>query len=69
MDVGGRVREIRNEKGYSQDVLAERANVARSTVARLELGDVNPTVTMLEKLAVGLGVDLEELVRDPLGVA
>jgi transcriptional regulator with XRE-family HTH domain len=69
MDVGKRVREIRNERSLSQDALAKRADVARTTVARLEAGEVSPTVSMLEKLANALGVEPEELIRDPLGVA
>jgi transcriptional regulator with XRE-family HTH domain len=57
MNVGKRLRELREERGLLQDELARKAHVARNTVSRIERGRLTPTVTMLEKLARGLGVE------------
>ena len=68
MDVGKRIRELREEQRLRQEDLAQRAGVARNTVSRIERDDLVPTVVMIEKLANGLGVGPEVLLRDPLGV-
>jgi len=51
-----RVRTLRRRHGLSQHDLAERAGVSRSTVARVELGESNPDLDTLGKLATALGV-------------
>lgn len=60
--LGARVQRLRLDQGLSQEELADRANVHRTYVSGVERGVRNPTVTVLEKLAKGLGVGLEVLV-------
>jgi transcriptional regulator with XRE-family HTH domain len=62
--LAGRVRALRRRAKLSQVALAERASVARSTVARIELGESNPDLDTLGKLAVALGVSTSELLED-----
>lgn len=50
----------RERRGYSVRELAKRASVGYVTVVRIENGHVSPTVTMLEKLAGGLGITVRE---------
>jgi transcriptional regulator with XRE-family HTH domain len=40
--------------------LAERAGVSFVTLYRIEAGKLSPTVTMLEKLAEALGIDVRD---------
>jgi len=52
------VRHIRRESGLSLRVLARAAGVATSTVHRIERGDLNPTVDLVERLAQAAGMVL-----------
>lgn len=61
-ELGSRVKRLREAKGLSQEALAHNADVHRTYVSGVERGVRNPTVTVLEKLAGGLGVTLAELV-------
>ena len=53
----------RSELGISQEELAHRSDVNRTFVAKLELAQNQPTLTVLLKLAGGLGVELPELLQ------
>lgn len=52
------VRIARGRANLSQRELARRAHTAQSVVARIELGDVSPTVETLERLLAAAGFDL-----------
>jgi transcriptional regulator with XRE-family HTH domain len=58
---GRNLRRIRNERGYSQEGLAFRAEVHRTEVSLLERGKRDPGVNMTLRLAGALGVDPGEL--------
>ena len=60
--LGLKVQALRTARGWSQDEFAHRAGLHRTYVSGVERGVRNPTVTVLEKLAVGLDVPLVELV-------
>jgi predicted transcriptional regulator len=48
----------RNKKGLTQGQLAERMGTRQSAIARLESGNVNPTIGFLDKAASVLGAKL-----------
>jgi transcriptional regulator with XRE-family HTH domain len=50
----------REHRGYSVRELARRARVGYVTIVRIENGHMSPTVTMLEKLAKALGIDVRD---------
>ena len=56
---------LRHARGLTQDGLAKAAAVPRSTVATLESGDGNPSLTVLVKVASALGVPIDELLASP----
>jgi XRE family transcriptional regulator, regulator of sulfur utilization len=56
---------LRHVRGLTQEALAKTAGVPRSTVANLESGTGNPSLTVLLKVAGGLGVPLDELLASP----
>ncbi|WAC01748.1 helix-turn-helix domain-containing protein [Lacinutrix neustonica] len=51
----------RKLKGYTQDELSERSNVAVRTIQRIEKGNVQPHLQTLKLLAEGLEVKVEDL--------
>ncbi|MDQ3862139.1 MAG: XRE family transcriptional regulator [Actinomycetota bacterium] len=59
--LGGRVRELRRERGLTLEELAERSGVSRAMISKLERGEKNPTLVVAAKLAEGLGVTLSRL--------
>ena len=52
------VRVRREELGWSQRQLAERAGTTQPGVARFEAGGTTPTLPLLERLAAALGLRL-----------
>ena len=52
------VRVRREELGWSQRQLAERAGMTQPGVARFEAGGTTPTLPLLERLAAALGLRL-----------
>lgn len=60
--VGNRIREFRKERNYSQEDLANEAEIPLSQIGRIERGETNPTISTLHVLAVALEVDLKSLV-------
>ncbi len=58
------LRTLREEKGWTQEELAEKASVERSYLTKLETGDkVNPSLAVLKRLAKALRVPVTELLE------
>jgi transcriptional regulator with XRE-family HTH domain len=57
-ELGEAVRTRREELGWSQRQLAERAGMTQPGVARFEAGGTTPTIPVLERLAGALGLRL-----------
>jgi transcriptional regulator with XRE-family HTH domain len=55
------LRRIRVERAVSQEMLAVDAGIDRTYVSRLEREMENPSVGVLDKLALALDVDIREL--------
>jgi transcriptional regulator with XRE-family HTH domain len=53
----------RQALGLSQEELAFRAEVNRTYIAKLELAQNQPTLTILDKVAVALGSDLPDFLK------
>lgn len=61
--LANRIRSWRDAQSLSQAELAAKAGFARSTLSKIENGQLSPTFEILLKIARGFGVDLAELVR------
>ena len=59
--LGQRVRYFRTQLGLSQEEMAFRCGMHASHIGFLERGLRNPSLDTLERIAVGLGVQLSEL--------
>jgi transcriptional regulator with XRE-family HTH domain len=60
-----RLKSLRQRKALTQQELADKAGVTRSTVARVEGSAEEPFPTTIRKLAEALGVRPEDLGPDP----
>ncbi|MDL1896375.1 helix-turn-helix transcriptional regulator [Anaerolineae bacterium CFX7] len=58
---GRRVRELRQAKGLSQEKLAELANLHRTYISSVELGERNVSLKNIEAFANALDVSITEL--------
>src|SRR2546423_7283607 len=55
---GAEVRRRRNHLGFSQEELAERANLHRTYISDVEAGKRNPSLASIQRLATALGAPL-----------
>jgi transcriptional regulator with XRE-family HTH domain len=58
-----RLKKLRADREMTQEALAKKAGIARTYLARLELGQQDPTLGTLQKLAKALKVKVGELVE------
>lgn len=59
--VGQKIKQIRNEKGLSQEKLALKAEIDRTYLAGVEQGKRNPSLKSLEKIVEALGISFQDL--------
>ncbi len=61
--LGTNVRRFRERKGWSQEKLAEMAELDRTYISGIERGLRNPTVAVIERIAKALVVTAADLLR------
>lgn len=61
--LGGRIRYLREQREFSQELLSFKANIHRTYLSQLELGQRNPSYTTLLKLSNALSVNITELIK------
>lgn len=64
--IGVRIRELREEQGISQQVLADSIGVKQTTISEIERGNNKPSWKNLQKLAQFFGVPLSQLIDEPV---
>lgn len=57
-----RIKQLRKQKGMSQELLADESGLSLRTVQRIENGESNPTGDSLKKLSNALNVNPDELI-------
>ena len=62
IELGEKIAKLRKKKGWTQVVLAEKLNIQRSSLTRIELGNVNSTINMLRKIAKALDIKTSALI-------
>jgi transcriptional regulator with XRE-family HTH domain len=62
--VAKNIRELRQERGWSQDELAARAGLHRTYIGTIERAEQGITVDSMEKLAVALNIKVARLLED-----
>ncbi|MFD9291957.1 helix-turn-helix domain-containing protein [Streptomyces sp. NPDC060030] len=55
---------LRTEHGWSLDELSRRTGVSRSTLSRLERGELSPTTTVLGQLCAAYGLTMSHLLME-----
>lgn len=62
--VARNIRELRQERGWSQDELAARAELHRTYIGTIERAEQSITVDSMEKLAAALNVKVSRLLEE-----
>ena len=65
MDIGENVKTWRHQRGLSQWGLADKSGVGYATIARVELGLVDPRLSTLRRLAEALEIRLVDFFEEP----
>jgi transcriptional regulator with XRE-family HTH domain len=63
VEVGNRVRALREAMGLSLRDLAERSGVSAPMLSQVERGETSPTLAVASKIAAGLDLSLSQLLR------
>lgn len=58
---GERLRELRKERGLSQEMLSKKAGLDRTYEGKIERGQKSPSLNTIGKLAKALEIGLDEL--------
>ena len=61
---GKQLRELREARGMSQELLAHEAGLDRTYVSSVERGQRNISLENIERLAIALGVKVKDFFKD-----
>ena len=59
--VGQRLRQRRQELGYSQELTSEKAGLHPTYIGQVERGEKNATIESIEKICIALDLPMEDL--------
>lgn len=65
--VGEAIRRARQEHGWTQAFLAEQAGLSPNYVARLERGELGPSLFVASRICEALTIEIDSLVAPPSG--
>ena len=60
---GMRIRYLRKQKGWSQEDLALNSGINKNYISDLERGRRNPTLVVMEKIAIAFNIPIAELTK------
>ncbi|WP_102377604.1 helix-turn-helix domain-containing protein [Raoultibacter timonensis] len=61
--IGARIRFLREQNGLTQVTFANMVNVERAYLSKIESGERNPSIDMLERIAGGFDMSLSEFLE------
>lgn len=62
--IGKRIAELRKERGWSQNKLAQLTGIDSSNIGKIELGKYNPSLDILSRIGDVLGVQVDLIAMD-----
>ena len=63
--LGSRVKQLRSDRGWSLEALANASGVSRSMLSQIEREQANPTLAVTLRIARAFGMELDELLQMP----
>lgn len=65
--LASRLRELRQQRGWSQEDLADACGLHRTYVGSIERAERNVGIDLLAKFALAFGITINDLLNIPLG--
>lgn len=65
LQLGKRLKDIRMSLGLTLEEASKRTGLARSTLSKIENEQISPTFQAMQKLAIGLKIDIPQLFAPP----
>lgn len=66
IEVGRKIREARQQRGYTQQVLAEKAGIGEMYVSEIERGVKMPSLNLFVRIISALDISADYVLRDAL---
>ena len=63
-ELGRKIVELRQQKGFTQEELVEQCNISVRTIQRIEAGEVSPRIYTIKTILSALDRDLDDLQQD-----
>lgn len=63
LKLGGKIREVREKRGYSQEQLADMMDINRTTISKIENGRFSITVDYLVRFSIFLDFEFKVIER------
>lgn len=60
MEIGGKIKELRIERGLTQEELADRAELSKGFISQLERDLTSPSIATLEDILICLGTNIND---------
>ena len=64
MDIGNKIKDLRNKKGLTQEELADRCELSKGFISQLENNVTSPSIATLIDILQCLGTDLKHFFND-----
>ncbi|XOV92823.1 MAG: DUF4870 domain-containing protein [Bacteroidota bacterium] len=64
MTIGEKIRTLRQEKGLTQEMLADKTGISARSIQRIENGEVTARADSLHKIAIALEIPYEDFLID-----
>ena len=64
MDIGFKIKELRMERGLTQEELADRAELSKGFISQVENNLTSPSIATLTDILQCLGTDLKDFFND-----
>ena len=64
IEVGNRIKQLRQSRGWAKGTLATRAGITPSYIPMLEKGEKSPTIETLSAICFAFGITLVEFFDD-----
>ena len=64
MDLGGKIKQMRNQKGLTQEELADRCELTKGYISQLENNINSPSINTLTDILSALGSNLSEFFKE-----
>ena len=63
--IGEKIQSWRKKKKFTQDALSKKANIPYTTLTKIESNVIkNPSIQTMINIAKGLGVTIDQLIKD-----